>query len=275
MREGIHINRSLLTLGSVMRELSSGARGGHVPYRNSKLTRLLQPALGGNALAAVVCTVSPCESSSINTRATLRFAAAAKRVTTAPRINLVQDSHTLIRGLHSEISALRAQLAQRQDLRSSRDSAQALRLEMRLQEEQFALQLAQKDRDLRRLRNLERLILRGPPGSARRGRAKGGGQEPAEDVARAAFASAPVSPAASGSPLRESGDACCTAVSAGADGLKSPCGQPWPTPGLAWHSGGSGARHAWQRRTQDYGGRTPGGLKSVNLRDVLLSPIIR
>ncbi|MBD4018238.1 hypothetical protein GUI04_04225, partial [Xanthomonas citri pv. citri] len=58
LKEGGHINRSLLTLGTVIRKLSK-SRNGHVPYRDSKLTRILQNALGGNARTAIVCTLSP------------------------------------------------------------------------------------------------------------------------------------------------------------------------------------------------------------------------
>ena len=54
LKEGGHINRSLLTLGTVMRKLSEGERrGGHLPYRDSMLTRLLQHSLGGNSRTAV------------------------------------------------------------------------------------------------------------------------------------------------------------------------------------------------------------------------------
>ena len=51
MKEGTAINRSLLTLGTVINKLSEGAHltGAHIPYRDSKLTRILQPSLGGNA----------------------------------------------------------------------------------------------------------------------------------------------------------------------------------------------------------------------------------
>lgn len=147
-----------------MRELSSGKRGGHVPYRNSKLTRILQPALGGNARTAVVCTVAPTASHIDNTRSTLHFAAAAKRVTNTPRVNRVMDSKALIRGLHVEIAHLRAKL----DTAAVDAAHELLQETLRKKEAQFAGVLAERDQVLRRLRNLERLILRGAPGSARR-----------------------------------------------------------------------------------------------------------
>jgi centromeric protein E len=59
LKEGSHINRSLLTLTTVIRKLSSGRKRDHVPYRDSKLTRILQNSLGGNARTAIICTISP------------------------------------------------------------------------------------------------------------------------------------------------------------------------------------------------------------------------
>ena len=83
------INKSLLVLGTVVQKLAeaaaSGGSGGagaalHVPYRSSKLTRLLQNSLGGSALCTVVCTLSPASSYCEETHNTLRFAARARAV---------------------------------------------------------------------------------------------------------------------------------------------------------------------------------------------------
>ncbi|PPD86558.1 hypothetical protein GOBAR_DD16512 [Gossypium barbadense] len=64
LKEGSHINKSLMTLGTVIKKLSEGAesQGGHVPYRDSKLTRILQPALGGNANTAIICNITLAQS---------------------------------------------------------------------------------------------------------------------------------------------------------------------------------------------------------------------
>jgi centromeric protein E len=56
LKEGGHINKSLLTLQRVIAALSEG-QASHVPFRESKLTRILQPALGGNARTAIICAV--------------------------------------------------------------------------------------------------------------------------------------------------------------------------------------------------------------------------
>merc|ERR1719262_677523 len=65
LKEGAQINLSLSALGNVINALTepnaSGAKGRHVPYRDSKLTRLLQDSLGGNSYTVMICNVSPAE----------------------------------------------------------------------------------------------------------------------------------------------------------------------------------------------------------------------
>ncbi|KAG5047849.1 hypothetical protein JHK85_008952 [Glycine max] len=90
LKEGCHINRSLLTLGTVIRKLSKG-RQGHINYRDSKLTRILQPSLGGNSRTAIICTLSPARSHVEQTRNTLLFACCAKQVTTKAQVNVVMS----------------------------------------------------------------------------------------------------------------------------------------------------------------------------------------
>lgn len=59
LREAGHINQSLMSLGTVISQLSKNSQAKHIPYRDSKLTRLLSASLGGNALTALVCCISP------------------------------------------------------------------------------------------------------------------------------------------------------------------------------------------------------------------------
>lgn len=68
---------------------SGGKRSGHIPYRDSKLTRILQHSLGGNARTAIICTMSPALSHVEQTRNTLSFATSAKEVTNNAQINMV------------------------------------------------------------------------------------------------------------------------------------------------------------------------------------------
>ncbi|KAK9286889.1 hypothetical protein L1049_015296 [Liquidambar formosana] len=109
LKEGCHINRSLLTLGTVIRKLSKG-RNGHVNYRDSKLTRILQPCLGGNARTAIICTLSPARSHVEQSRNTLLFASCAKEVTTNAQVNVVMSDKALVKHLQKEVARLESEL---------------------------------------------------------------------------------------------------------------------------------------------------------------------
>lgn len=78
-QEGSFINKSLLALGTVIAKLSKGTTG-HIPYRDSKLTRLLQPSLSGNAVISVLCTIHLSSQTFAETVNTLRFASRAKNI---------------------------------------------------------------------------------------------------------------------------------------------------------------------------------------------------
>lgn len=109
--EGGHINKSLLTLGTVINKLSTGeARtSAHIPYRDSKLTRLLQPALGGNARTAIVCAVTPAILHMEETLSTLKFASRAKKVTNQAKTNEFLDDRAKLRRAEKEIGRLKSE----------------------------------------------------------------------------------------------------------------------------------------------------------------------
>ncbi|XP_051139222.1 kinesin-like protein KIN-7H [Andrographis paniculata] len=109
LKEGCHINRSLLTLGTVIRKLSKG-RNGHVPYRDSKLTRILQNSLGGNARTGIICTMSPAQSLVEQSRNTLHFASCAKQVSTNAQVNVVVSEKALVKQLQKELARLENEL---------------------------------------------------------------------------------------------------------------------------------------------------------------------
>ncbi|XP_010494185.1 PREDICTED: kinesin-like protein KIN-7J [Camelina sativa] len=109
LKEGCHINRSLLTLGTVIRKLSKG-KNGHIPFRDSKLTRILQNSLGGNARTAIICTMSPARSHVEQSRNTLLFAICAKEVTTNAQVNLVVSEKALVRQLQKELARMENEL---------------------------------------------------------------------------------------------------------------------------------------------------------------------
>ncbi|KAK9101606.1 hypothetical protein Scep_025036 [Stephania cephalantha] len=110
LKEGSHINRSLLTLTTVIRKLSDGKRVGHIPYRDSKLTRILQTSLGGNSRTAIICTLSPAQSHMEQSRNTLMFAARAKEVTNSAKVNMIVAEKQLVKHLQKEVARLEAEL---------------------------------------------------------------------------------------------------------------------------------------------------------------------
>ncbi|KAK8712120.1 hypothetical protein V6N13_147370 [Hibiscus sabdariffa] len=112
LKEGSHINKSLMTLGTVIKKLSEGAesQGGHVPYRDSKLTRILQPALGGNANTAIICNITLAQIHADETKSSLQFASRALRVTNCARVNEILTDAALLKRQKKEIEELRAKL---------------------------------------------------------------------------------------------------------------------------------------------------------------------
>ncbi|CAN8292634.1 unnamed protein product [Cochlearia groenlandica] len=109
LREGCHINLSLMTLTTVIRKLSVGKRSGHIPYRDSKLTRILQHSLGGNARTAIICTLSPALAHVEQSRNTLYFANRAKEVTNNAHVNMVVSDKQLVKHLQKEVARLEAE----------------------------------------------------------------------------------------------------------------------------------------------------------------------
>ncbi|KAI8477274.1 MAG: P-loop containing nucleoside triphosphate hydrolase protein [Monoraphidium minutum] len=113
MKEGTAINKSLLTLGTVINKLSEGAQlsGAHIPYRDSKLTRILQPSLGGNAKTAIICNVTPAGCHTEESHSTLRFACRAKRVVNNAVVNEVVSDAAVLKRQAKEIEELKQRLA--------------------------------------------------------------------------------------------------------------------------------------------------------------------
>lgn len=108
--EGSYINKSLLTLGTVIAKLSDG-NAAHIPFRDSKLTRLLQSSLSGNgARISVICTVTPASSQAEETHNTLKFATRAKKIEITAQRNEIVDQASLIRRYQEKIQTLRSQL---------------------------------------------------------------------------------------------------------------------------------------------------------------------
>ncbi|KIY46704.1 kinesin-domain-containing protein [Fistulina hepatica ATCC 64428] len=116
-REGRYINTSLLTLGSVIGTLAENAVRGkndHVRYRDSKLTRMLQPCLAGNARISVICTINPEPSAVAESLSTLGFAKRIKGVKLNAQKKEVVDTDALIARYQKEIEELKSRLAERE-----------------------------------------------------------------------------------------------------------------------------------------------------------------
>ncbi|CAG2056586.1 unnamed protein product [Timema podura] len=94
-REAGNINQSLLTLGRVITSLVE--RTPHIPYRESKLTRLLQESLGGRTKTSIIATVSPAAINLEETLSTLEYAHRARNITNRPEINQKLSKKTLIK----------------------------------------------------------------------------------------------------------------------------------------------------------------------------------
>merc|ERR1712129_74284 len=113
LKEGCNINQSLLTLGIVIKKLSEKhKRRDHIPYRDSKLTHILEPALGGNSKTVVICTMTVADIHAQESISTLQFASRAKEVLNCAVINAIQDDATTIRNLQKHIQFLQAQMYQ-------------------------------------------------------------------------------------------------------------------------------------------------------------------
>ncbi|KAF9458828.1 kinesin-domain-containing protein [Collybia nuda] len=153
-REGKYINTSLLTLGSVIGTLADNAakhKTDHVPYRNSKLTRMLQPSLSGNAQISVICTINPDVNAVSETTSTLLFAKRIKNVQLHAQKKEIVETDTLIERYRKEIEDLKTRLAEREaeaPVRSRRLSAR----------EQVDESKAMKDLNTR-IQQLTKLIL--------------------------------------------------------------------------------------------------------------------
>lgn len=107
-REAGEINKSLLTLGRVINALVE--HSGHVPYRDSKLTRLLRDSLGGKTKTCIIATISPSIHSLEETLSTLDYAHRAKNIKNKPEINQKMMKSAMIKDLYSEIDRLKQEV---------------------------------------------------------------------------------------------------------------------------------------------------------------------
>jgi centromeric protein E len=164
-REGSYINKSLLTLGTVIGKLSEG-RATHIPYRDSKLTRLLQSSLSGHGHVSLICTITPASSNMEETHNTLKFASRAKRVEIYAARNRMIDEKSLIKKYQREISSLKQELDQlRRGLIGGASQEEIMILRQQLEEGQVKMQSRLEEEEeakaalMSRIQRLTKLIL--------------------------------------------------------------------------------------------------------------------
>ncbi|CAN8264877.1 unnamed protein product [Cochlearia groenlandica] len=112
LKEGIHINKGLLALGNVISALGDERKrkeGGHVPYRDSKLTRLLQDSLGGNSKTVMIACVSPADTNTEETLNTMKYANRARNIQNKAVINRDPAAAQMQR-MRSQIEQLQSEL---------------------------------------------------------------------------------------------------------------------------------------------------------------------
>jgi len=108
LKEATKINLSLSVLGNVISALVDG-KSSHIPYRNSKLTRLLQDSLGGNSKTVMCATISSADTNYVETISTLRYAGRAKSIQNRTHVN-EEPKDALLRHFQEEIEELKRQL---------------------------------------------------------------------------------------------------------------------------------------------------------------------
>ncbi|CAM8939098.1 unnamed protein product [Rhodiola kirilowii] len=114
-KEGVHINRGLLALGNVISALGDEKKRKevvHVPYRDSKLTRLLQDSLGGNSRTTMIACISPADINAEETLNTLKYANRARNIKNKPVVNRNPVSIEMLK-MRQQIESLQAELSAR------------------------------------------------------------------------------------------------------------------------------------------------------------------
>eukprot|EP00948_MAST-09A_sp_MAST-9A-sp1_P001425 g1425.t1 len=113
LEESKKINQSLSALGNVIAALTDPKGRQHIPYRDSKLTRILEESMGGNCKTTMMAMISPAFDSHNESLSTLKFANRAKNIKNEARINEDLDQKSLLRKYEREVKRLRNQLADR------------------------------------------------------------------------------------------------------------------------------------------------------------------
>lgn len=113
LEESKQINKSLSALGNVISALTELKGRQHIPYRDSKLTRMLEDSLGGNCKTTMMAMVSPALEAMVETISTLKFANRAKNIKNEAKVNEDLDQKSLLRKYERELKQLRSELEER------------------------------------------------------------------------------------------------------------------------------------------------------------------
>ncbi|XP_064648912.1 uncharacterized protein LOC135501084 [Lineus longissimus] len=142
-KEGCHINLSLSALTSVINKLGTltpdQKNTVHIPFRDSKLTRILQSALGGNSKTAIICAISPASADIEFSTSTLKFATNAKRIENKPVVNEIMSEEALLKRYKKKIAVLEKELEKQgnpdiDNIRSEKEDLQKQLLEKEAKE---------------------------------------------------------------------------------------------------------------------------------------------
>ena len=130
LKEGIDINKGLLALGNVISALGDERKRGkvHVPYRDSKLTRMLQDSLGGNSHTLMICCVSPADANLMESLNAVRYANRARNIQNKPVVNYGDRNSAVIAELRQRVAILTQELLR---ANGSADGAEPLSAEAR------------------------------------------------------------------------------------------------------------------------------------------------
>ena len=121
LEESKKINKSLSALGNVINALTDSKERKHIPYRDSKLTRLLENSLGGNCKTTMIATISPAQCSFNESLSTLNFAKRAKNIKNRPIVNEDIDHNALIHQYEKELRKIRMELEEKSKLIASNE----------------------------------------------------------------------------------------------------------------------------------------------------------
>ena len=135
LEESKSINQSLSALGNVIAALTDTKKRPHIPYRDSKLTRILEDSLGGNCKTTMMAMVSPSWECFSENMSTLKFATRAKKIKNEAKINEDVDQRALLRKYEIELARLKAELQEKNRTVVDKEKMLSLEEEKRRAEE--------------------------------------------------------------------------------------------------------------------------------------------